>query len=121
MSMFSKSVVQQRIELLGLSEFAQMTNHFEFEANKSLADIKVVQPQRRTALHKLKGQCYVIGMQALADHIKHIEQMLDNGAEKTAFTHIEILPEQVSNAIIELKHYVANLLEEQSLTTIAHH
>jgi HPt (histidine-containing phosphotransfer) domain-containing protein len=97
-----QDVISARIELIGLDEFKQIVRAFKQEIPQKIVEIKK-HHARAAALHSMKGMCYACGLDRLGNHIAHIERMVNNGADSTAYNHIQALEAEIKNELSTLE------------------
>jgi hypothetical protein len=101
-----RKVIAQRIEMMGLEDYATMVEIFKTQVLEHLKHLRLRQ-SRAMHLHQLKGMSFSVGLDTLGSHIHNIEQMLATGAELTAEMHLKTLPNKLMDSIVLLEQIVA--------------
>ena len=97
-----QDAILARVELIGLDEFKQIITLFKRELPTKMQEVSK-RPSRAQALHSLKGMSYACGLDGLGNHIAHIERMVKNGADSTAYNHIQALESEIKNELSTLE------------------
>ncbi|BBP45602.1 hypothetical protein THMIRHAS_09750 [Thiosulfatimonas sediminis] len=97
---------QEIIDAIGITNFIELYTLFNATWPVEIKKLQHTN-ERKLALHKLKGNCYSVGLDLIGKHIESVEDILDHGAESTAREHFSLLIKEIELEQDNIKQLIA--------------
>ena len=98
--------VLQKIGLMGMNDYLALVKHVR-EASALIIPLLVQRDGRDQNLESLKTLALSVGLEELGLYVQSIERMLMRGADVTAASYLELLPQRFIESLDELDAFLS--------------